>query len=106
MALRRRFQDSHGQTTGSEADAASRIRELLHDSVRLQMRSDVPFGAYLSGGVDSSAVVGLLATIGGRKLKTFTLVYDDDEFPNKENDRIFARMVAERFGTEHHEHLV
>src|SRR5882757_10469969 len=74
----------------SEADAASRIRELLHDSVRLQMRSDVPFGAYLSGGVDSSAVVGLLATIGGRKLKTFTLVYDDDEFPNKENDRIFA----------------
>jgi len=88
-----------------EAEAAVRIRELLHDSVRLQMRSDVPFGAYLSGGVDSSAVVGLLAAIGGRKLKTFTLVYDD-EFPNKENDRIFARMVAERFGTEHHEHLV
>jgi asparagine synthase (glutamine-hydrolysing) len=97
--------DFSQQSALSEADAAGHIRELLHDSVRLQMRSDVPFGAYLSGGVDSSAVVGLLATIGGRKLKTFTLTYDDD-FPNKENDRVFARMVAERFGTEHHEHLV
>jgi asparagine synthase (glutamine-hydrolysing) len=89
----------------SEADAASRIRELLYDSVQLQMRSDVPFGAYLSGGVDSSTIVALLATIGGRKLKTFTLVYSDD-FLNKESDRIFARRMAEQFGSEHHEHLV
>ena len=88
-----------------EADAASRIRELLYDSVKLQMRSDVPFGAYLSGGVDSSTIVALLATIGGRKLKTFTLVYNDD-FLNKESDRIFARRMAEQFGSEHHEHLV
>jgi asparagine synthase (glutamine-hydrolysing) len=88
-----------------EADAASRIREILHDSVRLQMRSDVPFGAYLSGGVDSSTIVALLAMIGGRKLKTFTLVYND-EFLNKESDRIFARKMAERVGSEHHEHLV
>jgi asparagine synthase (glutamine-hydrolysing) len=89
----------------SEADAASRIRELLYDSVQLQMRSDVPFGAYLSGGVDSSTIVALLATIGGRKLKTFTLVYNDD-FLNKESDRIFARRMAEQCGSEHHEHLV
>ena len=89
----------------SEADAASRIRELLYDSVQLQMRSDVPFGAYLSGGVDSSTIVALLATIGGRKLKTFTLVYNDD-FLNKESDRTFARRMAEQFGSEHHEHLV
>jgi len=89
----------------SEADAASRIRELLYDSVQLQMRSDVPFGAYLSGGVDSSTIVALLATIGGRKLKTFTLVYNDD-FLSKESDRIFARRMAEQFGSEHHEHLV
>ena len=89
----------------NETDAASYIRELLHDSVQLQMRSDVPFGAYLSGGVDSSTIVALLATIGGRKLKTFTLVYNDDLL-NKESDRIFARNVAEHFGSEHHEHLV
>lgn len=88
-----------------EADAAEQIRGLLEDSVRLQMRSDVPFGAYLSGGVDSSSIVALLASLGAGNIKTFTLVYEDD-FPNKADDRRFARMVAERCGTEHHEHLV
>lgn len=88
-----------------EKEAADEILRLLEDSVRLQMRSDVPFGAYLSGGLDSSSVVALLARQGAGKIKTFTLVYDDD-FPNKENDRQFARIVAERCGTEHHEHLV
>ncbi len=88
-----------------EREAAGQIRAVLEDSVRLQMRSDVPFGAYLSGGVDSSSVVALLAKLGAGRIKTFTLVYDDD-FPNKENDRRFARMVAEQYGTEHHEHLV
>ncbi len=88
-----------------EHEAAGQIRALLQDSVRLQMRSDVPFGAYLSGGVDSSSVVALLAKLGAGRIKTFTLVYDD-AFPNKENDRRFARLVAERYGTEHHEHLV
>ena len=88
-----------------EREAAGQIRALLQDSVRLQMRSDVPFGAYLSGGVDSSSVVALLAKLGAGRIKTFTLVYDDD-FPNKENDRRFARQVADQYGTEHHEHLV
>jgi asparagine synthase (glutamine-hydrolysing) len=49
--------------------------------------------------------VALLAKLGAGRIKTFTLVYDDD-FPNKENDRRFARMVADQYGTEHHEHLV
>ena len=88
-----------------EIEAAGEIRRLLEDSVRLQMRSDVPFGAYLSGGLDSSSVVSLLARQGAGKIKTFTLVYEDD-FRNKESDRRFARMVADRCGTEHHEHLV
>jgi asparagine synthase (glutamine-hydrolysing) len=88
-----------------EREAADEILRLLKDSVRLQMRSDVPFGAYLSGGLDSSSVVALLARQGAGKIKTFTLVYEGD-FPNKENDRNFARVVAERCGTEHHEHLV
>src|SRR5207244_2163263 len=86
-----------------ESDAADQIRALLEDSVRLQMRCDVPFGAYLSGGVDSSSVVTLLAKLGAGHIKTFTLVYDDD-LPNKASDRHFARVVAERCGTEHHEH--
>src|SRR5262249_13396478 len=85
-----------------EREAAAHIRALLEDSVRLQMRCDVPFGAYLSGGVDSSSVVALLARLGAGNIETFTLVYDDD-FPNKEDDRRFARLVAERYGTTHHE---
>jgi asparagine synthase (glutamine-hydrolysing) len=88
-----------------EREAAGRIRALLQDSVRLQMRSDVPFGAYLSGGVDSSSVVAMLANLGAGNIKTFTLVYDDN-FPNKEEDRHFARLVAQQYGTEHHEHRV
>jgi asparagine synthase (glutamine-hydrolysing) len=88
-----------------ESEASDQIRALLEDSVRLQMRSDVPFGAYLSGGIDSSSVVALLAKLGASKVKTFTLVYDDN-FPNKEEDRHFARVVAQRYGTEHHEHWV
>src|SRR5262249_62104598 len=61
------------------------------------------FGAYLSGGVDSSSVVALLAKLRAGEIKTFTLVYDDN-FPNKEEDRHFAGVVAEHYGTEHHEH--
>lgn len=92
-------------TQADEIEAAAHVRELLEDSVRLQMRSDVPYGAYLSGGLDSSSVVALLARLGHDRIKTFTLVYEDD-FPNKDNDRRFARAVAEQYGTEHHEHLV
>lgn len=88
-----------------EEEANEQIRTLLEDSVRMQMRSDVPFGAYLSGGVDSSSVVALLARLGASKIKTFTLVYDDD-FQNKEEDRQFAQVVARQYGTEHHEHRV
>lgn len=88
-----------------DAEAALEIRRLLEDSVRLQMRSDVPYGAYLSGGLDSSSVVALLAQLTTGKVKTFTLVYEDD-FPNKDNDRRFARTVAQQYDTEHHEHLV
>ncbi len=88
-----------------EMEAAEEILRLLSDSVRLQMQADVPFGAYLSGGLDSSSIVALLAQHGAGNIKTFTLVYEGD-LPNKENDRHFARMVAERCGVEHHEHMV
>ena len=88
-----------------EIDAAANIRALLEDSVRLQMRSDVPYGAYLSGGVDSSSIVALLAKNGARNINTFTLIYDD-EFPAKDSDRKFARQIADQYGTNHHEHKV
>jgi asparagine synthase (glutamine-hydrolysing) len=90
----------------SEEEAAFTIRSLLEDSVKLQMRSDVPFGAYLSGGVDSSSVVALMSRMsGGHAVKTFSLVYDDD-VKHKAEDQKFARMVSSIYGTQHHEHLL
>jgi asparagine synthase (glutamine-hydrolysing) len=89
----------------SEKEAATHIRELLEDSVKLQMGSDVPFGAYLSGGVDSSSVVALMSKFSDRPIKTFTLIYEDD-FINKTNDQQFAQDVSKMYNTDHHEHLV
>lgn len=89
-------------TTISEADAAQEVRRLLEDSVRLQMQSDVPFGAYLSGGVDSSSVVALMARMSDRPIKTFTMVYDQG-FTGKDADRLHAQTVADRYKTDHHE---
>ena len=88
-----------------EGDAVAHIAGLLEDSVRLRMRADVPFGAYLSGGVDSSSVVALMSKIGGNRVKTFSLVYAD-EVQHKAADQAFARKVARQFGTEHHEYVL
>jgi asparagine synthase (glutamine-hydrolysing) len=88
-----------------DLEAAARIRELLEDAVRLRMRSDVPFGAYLSGGIDSSSVVALMSRIDGRRMQTFSLVYADD-FAHKSADQEHARLVARQYGTDHHEYVL
>jgi asparagine synthase (glutamine-hydrolysing) len=69
------------------------------------MQSDVPFGAYLSGGVDSSSVVALMARLSDRPIKTFTMVYDQS-FKGKDADRLHAQSVATQYKTDHHEFLV
>ena len=89
----------------TEAEAIAEIRRILSESVRLQMRSDVPIGAYLSGGIDSSSVVALMASISGSRIKTFTLAYED-EFKNKEADRAYAKQVADFYHTDHYEHIM
>ena len=78
-------------------------RGILNDSVNLRLRSDVPLGILLSGGLDSSAVVGLLATRVPMRLKTFSVAYD---FGAAFNETPYARMVAAKFNTEHHEVVV
>lgn len=87
---------------GDESEAKDEIRRLLDESILYHMRSDVPFGAYLSGGVDSSSVVALMARQLDHPVKTFTLIYDDG-FERKDQDRMFAQNVAEQYGTDHHE---
>ena len=87
---------------GTERDATDMLRGVLQDAVSSQMMSDVPLGAFLSGGVDSSAVVGLMAQVSSRPVKTFSIGFDDPAFDELEH----ARTVARHFGTDHHEFVV
>ena len=87
---------------GTEEEAVEALRTVLRDAVRSHMVSDVPLGAFLSGGVDSSAVVGMMAEASPRPVKTFSIGFDDPDFDELEH----ARTVARHFGTDHHEFVV
>ncbi len=87
----------------SMEDAAREVRRLLEKAVRRRLLSDVPLGAFLSGGIDSSAIVGIMAQEIDRPVQTFTIGFEDtDGF----DERPYARLVAERHDTEHHEFVV
>jgi asparagine synthase (glutamine-hydrolysing) len=88
--------------SGSMDDAAAQLREVLADAVRSHMVSDVPLGAFLSGGVDSSVVVGLMAEASDQPVRTFSIGFDDPQFDELE----YARTVARHFSTDHHEFVV
>ncbi len=87
-----------------EMDTAAReVRRLLERAVERRLIADVPVGAFLSGGIDSSAIVGLMAQIDGTRVPTFSVGFEDrDGF----DERPYARAVAERHGTDHHEYVV
>lgn len=85
-----------------EREAALRVRELVERAVQKRLVSEVPLGAFLSGGVDSSIVVGVMATLSSRPVQTFSIGFDDaryDELPE-------ARRVASAFNCDHHEFVV
>ena len=75
-------------------------KKLLEDAIDIRLRSDVPLGIFLSGGLDSSTVVALLANRVPGQLKTFSVAYD---FGKKYNETEYARLVSKQFNTEHHE---
>jgi asparagine synthase (glutamine-hydrolysing) len=88
--------------SGSDADAVAALREVLTDAVRSHLVSDVPLGAFLSGGIDSSLVVALMAETSATRVKTFSIGFDEPAFDELE----YARLVAQYFGTDHHELVV
>jgi len=92
-----------------EDAAAGRLLELLDDAVRIRMRCDVPYGAYLSGGVDSSSVVSMMSRWQDRPVVTFALGYEDEpagQFAGKQQDLYWSREMARRLGTDHHERIL
>src|SRR6266403_5332772 len=86
----------------SEQYFIERLRDLLEQSVRLRLIADVPLGAFLSGGVDSSAVVATMARIGSGRVKTFSIGFSAKEY----DETRYARMVAEHYATDHEEFVV
>ncbi|WP_281966971.1 asparagine synthase (glutamine-hydrolyzing) [Roseovarius nanhaiticus] len=86
-----------GETDMTEAEAQAGIIALLDDATRIRMRADAPFGAFLSGGLDSSSVVGFMSLYKTENLRSFSIGFDDARF----DESSFAREAAERFGTIH-----
>ena len=91
-----KFEPDYGREEGYFVD---RVRELLDESVRLHMVSDVPVGAFLSGGIDSSAIVATAAALTAEPLKTFSIGFSEPDY----NELEHARTVATQFRTDHRE---
>jgi asparagine synthase (glutamine-hydrolysing) len=85
-----------------EATAIERTHALLKEAVQVRLMSEVPLGAFLSGGVDSSVVVGLMSSMMSQPVKTFSIGFEEDDY----SELPYARQVAKHFGTDHHEFFV
>ena len=83
-------------------NARERIRDLFDEAVRIRLVSDVPLGAFLSGGIDSSSVVASMALQTDEPVKTFSIGFEEGSF----NETEYARMVADKYKTDHHEIIV
>jgi len=86
----------------SEQEAGERTIEILRDAVKVRLMSEVPLGAFLSGGIDSSAVVALMAEESSTPVKTFSIGFEEQDFSELHH----ARRVAEHVGADHHEFIV
>jgi asparagine synthase (glutamine-hydrolysing) len=94
---------SPGSVRSKPGDLRRELVDRLEEAVRLRLISDVPLGAFLSGGVDSSAVVAMMARAGGAgRVKTFSIGFADRQY----DETRYARMVAQRYGADHHELVV
>ena len=90
-------------TPVSEHEAAARVRELMTEAVRRRLVADVPLGAFLSGGIDSTIVVGLMSQLMPEPVRTFSIGFAADP---RFDERAYARLAARRYGTKHTEFVV
>jgi asparagine synthase (glutamine-hydrolysing) len=88
----------HPDSRLTETECVPQIQELIRDAVRVRLFSDVPLGAFLSGGLDSSTVVATMADVGETPVETFSVGFDEESF----DELHFAQIVAKRFNTNHH----
>jgi asparagine synthase (glutamine-hydrolysing) len=90
------------KTSLSFKDATAQFMDKLREATQLRMISDVPLGAFLSGGKDSSVIVGLMSELSSRPVKTFSIGFEEESF----SELPYARIVADRFHCDHHEFVV
>jgi len=83
---------------GSQEDAERKVREVLSRAVERRMMADVPLGAFLSGGIDSSAIVALMAQVSDQPIDTFSVVFDEKKY----DESAFSEMIAQQYKTRHH----
>ena len=86
----------------AEDEFCQRILDLLTEATKIRLVSDVPLGVFLSGGIDSSAIVGLTSKLSSRPVKTFSIGFEEHTF----NELKYARKIAKIFATDHHEYIV
>lgn len=86
----------------SEEEASEEILRLLKEAVKIRLYSDVPLGAFLSGGIDSSTIVGLMSQLSANKVKTFSIGFEEKDYSELQ----YAAKIARRFNTDHHEFMV
>jgi asparagine synthase (glutamine-hydrolysing) len=101
--IKRYWQPDFSQKTNwDEEEAGERAVEVLRDAVRVRLMSEVPLGAFLSGGIDSSLVVALMSEESSAPVKTFSIGFEEQDF----SELKYARRVAEHVGADHHESIV
>lgn len=85
-----------------ENDLADELRERLREVVKMRLMSEVPLGAHLSGGLDSSIIVALMAELSAQPVKTFSVGFEEEEF----SELLYARTIADQYATDHHEYVL